>query len=432
MRSYDPTHSLSESSNNGWVGVADSLVGALVLILVVALAAAGQLNKANSEIAEVQKQNTEYAKRLKEYAKRLKEIETIEANEKAYQEALKAAEKAKKEIAILEAKLKESESQISTLRTKLRDTELELARLSTKVELLNQLMKALNTRDTEALAVINRLLEDSRKLKELGDAPKPEAVHAKLLAIKGNLKKVAIILDFSGSMMDDEKRWTTAKEYITNVCSYLDMEECVLIVFSNDVRFFGFNTKMIDGKPSNPSEETPSMKTVGDSYKSDRPFEPHEEKMLKECGELSNAENDSILRCEPFRLSVKNHRQSLENLVRNLPTPSGGTNTRKALNAAYQIAGLTSILLLTDGQPGILANQFTKEKKEELIKNGIRAKPPDFKLQKQWIFEDINQLAKDSVVPPINVIGIGDYFDNELSSFLRELATKSKGTFQGR
>jgi hypothetical protein len=155
-----------------------------------------------------------------------------------------------------------------------------------------------------------------------------------------------------------------------------------------------------------------------------------------ELTKLTQGDLISLRNLKLFKLRGQpNDRQILKHTVTNLPEPFGGTNTLKALNAALKIDGVTNILLFTDGEPGIMSEILNNN---NVANNGIRTKPPDFVYQRKWIFEMIDQqkeIYKKSgkQFPKINAIGIGDYFDKDLSSFLRTLSEeKTGGSFQGR
>ena len=275
--------------------------------------------------------------------------------------------------------------------------------------------------------------------------PKDSSVHRELLSIKGELKKAVIILDFSGSMNDSgrmndkgekqESRWVVAKNYINNVCEYLDMDECALIVFSYDIIVFGTNNTNLINKPIGPPKKIGDLEEIMKGFQKQPDLSKHKDSIHK-LTMLTDDDLDSIVKLKLFKLQGQpNDRQLLKHTVTNLPDPAGGTNTLKALNAALKIDGVTNILLFTDGEPGIMSEISNNNNGAN---NGIRNKPPDFVYQSEWIFEMIDQqkeLYKKSgkQFPKINAIGIGDYFDKDLSSFLRTLSEeKTGGSFQGR
>jgi hypothetical protein len=286
----------------------------------------------------------------------------------------------------------------------------------------------------------NELLQ----IKELlAKRPKDSSVHRELLSIKGELKKAVIILDFSGSMAEkrdnQESRWVVAKNYINNVCEFLDMDQCALIVFSYDIKVFGKNNTSFDKKPEEPAQEIGDLELIMRGYTEQRDLSLREQESIFGLTKLTKYDLDNLRKLRLFKLRDQpNDRQLLKNTVTNLPEPFGGTNTLKALNAALEIDGVTNILLFTDGEPGVMAERLSAEENNKLKNTGIRIKPPDFKYQRDWIFKMIDrqkEAYKDAgkQFPKINAIGIGDYFDKDLSSFLRTLSEeKTGGSFQGR
>jgi len=86
--------------------------------------------------------------------------------------------------------------------------------------------------------------------------------------------------------------------------------------------------------------------------------------------------------------------------------PSGGTPTHAALIKAFELSGIDTIILVTDGQP-------TDTQDYRIILGEINAMNPN-----------------NDVV--INVIGSGNYFQTEYGDFLVKLAQQNGGQFIGR
>lgn len=94
--------------------------------------------------------------------------------------------------------------------------------------------------------------------------------------------------------------------------------------------------------------------------------------------------------------------------------PEGLTNTMQALRMAIEdFEAVDSIILFTDGKP--------EEPKKDSAKL-IRA-------VQEYID---NRLRKKEPTPVINVIGLGNYFDPQLSTFLLSLSSATGGAFIGR
>jgi len=322
-----------------------------------------------------------------------------------------------------------------------------LSDLKSEVQNLKKQMAELAESDKTKIKIdrlhYNDLLEKSKAFSDLANKPKASSVHAELLSIKGNLQKVAIILDFSGSMTEQresqESRWSVAKKYIDNVCEYLDMNECFLIVFSYDIKVFGSSNTNFVVKPESPGFESNDLKQIAAGYTTRRPLNDNEINTIYQLSQLTENEKAYIKNVKPFKLNgFANDRKLLTHTVAQLPTPVGGTNTLKALNAALLIDGITNILLFTDGEPGLLSEIMTTEEKEKFKRDGVRLKPPDFSWQRFWVYKTIDDQKKlflktGREFPKINAIGVGNYFDTDLAQFLRTISEeKTGGSFQGR
>jgi hypothetical protein len=91
-------------------------------------------------------------------------------------------------------------------------------------------------------------------------------------------------------------------------------------------------------------------------------------------------------------------------------TPAGNTNTLAALEAAYAYPQLDTIILFTDGVPDRGSNTFD-----------------------QQMANDVYALCRaHGRRVPINVVGLGDYFNPQFGEFLLRLSRETGGTFIGR
>jgi hypothetical protein len=89
-------------------------------------------------------------------------------------------------------------------------------------------------------------------------------------------------------------------------------------------------------------------------------------------------------------------------------SPGGWTNTYGALQKAYEY-DVDTILLLSDGAPS--------------KSDSGRFDPA--------LAEQIYQLCRQHGNIPVNTIGLGNYFDKDMSTFLRTVASVTGGTFRG-
>jgi uncharacterized coiled-coil DUF342 family protein len=249
-----------------------------------------------------------------------------------------------------------SDSEIRELEAKIaagdKKAEDYLAQLRRAAELFRGL-KAQN----EQLQVALTKAEQDRQLQLIEEGRNNRA----LLGLKGPLQRVAIVFDASGSMREAGAsgagdRWNEAQQIVATWLSYVNMQQCVLIVFSSDVRTFPSDGSLLDVR-----------------------------------GEAGKSKRESLL-------------QYLKGV-----TPDGWTNTHDALRKAYEYK-VDTILLFSDGAP-------TKA-------NSGLFDPA--------VATQIYQLCRSHPNIPINTIGLGNYFDENLSTFLRSVAKLTGGTFRGQ
>lgn len=88
--------------------------------------------------------------------------------------------------------------------------------------------------------------------------------------------------------------------------------------------------------------------------------------------------------------------------------PGGWTNTFDALRKAYEY-DIDTILLFSDGAPSKSASGAYDDA----------------------LAQQIYQLCREHPHIPINTIGLGNYFDADMSTFLRTVATMTGGAFRG-
>jgi hypothetical protein len=125
----------------------------------------------------------------------------------------------------------------------------------------------------------------------------PEVVlRRELIGFKGKLKKVAFVVDGSGSMGFDADRWPNAKRTVVSWIENLDVQECIVIVFTNLVHRF-------------PEKAQATYRLTG-------------------------VEREASIE------RVKAHLEQRR--------PVGFTNTLDALRAAYEMPGVDTIVLFTE------------------------------------------------------------------------------------
>lgn len=129
------------------------------------------------------------------------------------------------------------------------------------------------------------------------------SVHRQLIGLSGGLRRVAVLVDSSGSMALEKGRWEGVREIVVNWLAHLDVDQCVLVLFNSNVTTFPGDGTLLD-------------------------------------------------------LRGPQGAQNRERLVKRLKDerPGGWTNTLAAFETAYRHPGIDTILLFTDGKPTTAAS----------------------------------------------------------------------------
>ncbi|MCI0338638.1 MAG: VWA domain-containing protein [Acidobacteria bacterium] len=146
----------------------------------------------------------------------------------------------------------------------------------------------------------------------VGVAPNGNIINQQLIGLNGNLQRVVMIVDRSGSMKQGRK-WEYTRSIIKTWLEYLPIEQCALITFSNEAEVFPSNGTFLD-----------MLSPVGKDNRT---------KLLKQF---------------------------------DLVSPEGDTNTLSALQKAYAYPDLDTIILFTDGFPDNGSNTFDTKMAEEI------------------------------------------------------------------
>jgi uncharacterized coiled-coil DUF342 family protein len=280
------------------------------------------------------------------------------------------------ELEVIVAKLKQQSDKLNVnladLRTSASETQAksdhQIAELETKLAARDKTAEDYVAELARAAEELQRLTSEKRALQET--ISKSELKHQaelleqgrnnrELVGLTGNLKRVAVLFDASGSMRqkagDGSDRWSEAQDIAAKWLQHLNVEQCTLIVFSSSVHVFPEDGSLADVR-----------------------------------GESGRAKRDALLR-----------------QVRAV-TPSGGTNTYEALRSAYE-HDIDAILLFSDGAPS-------------------RSNTGEFD---PGAAKQIYELCRAHPNIPIHTVGLGNYFDQNASTFLISVAKITGGTFRG-
>ncbi len=289
----------------------------------------------------------------------------------------------------LESDKEELESDKEELESDKEELESDKKKLANQLEMESKL-HANNNRDLQAELMTRKSLYtklqkefDNYGKKQLEAKDDEILLRRELVGFKGDLQRVAFVIDRSGSM---EKRWKDVRKTILNWVAALDIKECVLLNFS-DI-----------GPP--------------DKYPKTGRYE------------------------STFSLSGEARQYSIDKIKKILEAtkPGGQTDTYDALEAAFRFPDIDTIVLFTDGAPYV-------GKKAWRIGKGKRISPPPQgvnydknmieeteKLCERWTEE----FHKQNRQVPVNVVGVGDFYEPVFAGFLLRLAEISGGTFIGR
>ena len=234
---------------------------------------------------------------------------------------------------------------------------------------LQEDMRALTNRLARQVAAFDSLQINNKILSER--IASASQLPQELLNLRGRMNNVAILLDQSASMKE-EGRWTNTLEVVETWLKHLTIKRCVLILFSDSI--------------------------------------------------VTIPESGGLVRMNPAE------RDRLINRVRAL-TPQGNTATVAALRTVYENylanpdSSVDTIILFTDGKPFI-------------PRTGRRAGRDGFggdssAISREHMRQAI-ELVRMHTNIPINVVGLGDYFDRDQAEFLLELKNATGGAFLGR
>lgn len=173
------------------------------------------------------------------------------------------------------------------------------------------IVKRENEEGEHQRAQMQREIERLRQ-RLVGVVPDGNIINQQLIGLKGELRRVVIIVDSSGSMKQGRK-WEYTRNIIKTWLEHLPIEYCALITFNDKTEAFPINGTFLDV--------------------------------------LSSAGKD-------------NRARLLKQF--DLVSPGGNTNTLSALQRAYAYPDLNTIILFTDGFPDSGSNTFDTKMAEEI------------------------------------------------------------------
>jgi septal ring factor EnvC (AmiA/AmiB activator) len=263
-----------------------------------------------------------------------------------------------RELQDTRARAQEADAKAKEATERAEDYLSRLQRAADYVEGINENKQMLQFRvDALKVQLANALDDLKESQQQLSQSlSREKSINRELVGLRGGLRRVAILFDSSGSMGQDG-RWEEVQRIASTWLDHLNVDECVLIVFSDEATAFP-----VDGS------------------------------MLRVSGPDGDAN----------RIRLLNQLRSVK--------PSGWTNTLAAMQKAYGYADLDTIILFSDGAPTYDGkNVFNAEAAQQIY-----------------------ALCRRHSNIPVNAIGLGNYFDEELSTFLRTVAHLTGGTFLGR
>ena len=219
-----------------------------------------------------------------------------------------------------------------------------------------------------------------------------EKLPKQLIGLQGNLRRVVFLVDCSGSMnrkvvptsgdeqLEDPSRWEYVKSTIETWMAVLPMDEAAIIFFGDSASTFPLNEGFAE---------------------------------------------------------LASERENLIEAIKVRPTPKReSTNTLLAIQKAFSFEQVDTIILFTDGEPTlsptpsgvqILQSDLLEENRE------IYEEKKKSRAKEYW--SQIHNFIASKENPkaiPINVVALGDYFDNSYGPNLIRLSESTGGTFMGR
>jgi chromosome segregation ATPase len=314
---------------------------------------AERVQKLESQLGDKEKSMVELKKSTDTEAESLKALlaralERQKSDQTTSQQQLKAAVAKAQEA---DAQAQQATTQANDYYDRLRRAAVYFKDLDAKKQHLQLQVEALKTQLANALDDLKIAQDEAAKR-----VSRDKTINRELVGLTGKLNRVAILFDSSGSMNQDG-RWDEVQRIANTWLEHLQVDECVLIVFSSSVTAFPTDGRLI---------------------------------------RVSGPEGPA-------------NRQQLRQYLRSVK-PEGWTNTLAAMHLAYRYPNLDTIILFSDGAPtDVNSGRFSPQAAQRIY-----------------------ALCQEHSNIPVNAIGLGNYFDKDLSTFLRTVSQLTGGTFLGR
>jgi hypothetical protein len=358
----------SDSSVVGWISITDCLLLGLGVLLAVSFyfknekkVAESRLATSNAALEESLNSREQFVKdfekRASSWAKKLKRLgEEFQVNEGG-EEALKvSADMLEKQS----EKIQKLEEEKNLAKAKHDDISFRYA-----------LLQKLQISNKNAV----RRLREQFSVKSKQENKDEILLRRELVGFKGDLQRVAFLIDNSGSM---KERWDNAKTRIMQWITSLNVGECIVITFNDYDKVVKWPRKADGTYLISKNAKQPPFNEI---------------------------------------------RQVLENSA----PAEGGTDTYQAFEKAYAFKGVDTIILFTDGAPWM---------GKEYVFKGQWRKPESEKAGNidydKFLIQEVQDLCQENKHIPINIVGVGNYTEPNFANFLLQLAKISDGTFLGR
>ena len=332
-----------------------------------------QLKEAEQELAKTQDQLEKAEQKLEN-----KNADATSRNA----ELIRKIDTLEKQLKETKQKLADAQVQFEEAKQKLEVAESKNTELLAKIDALEKQLKSMEQERDLALAeerkLRHQLKEAEQELAKAQNQPikAEQVVRKELLGLEGELEYVGLLLDRSSSMKNDN-RWEKSIKVVETWLQHLPIENCFLIHYNHEFNTFPANRYLSVSGPN----------------------------------------------------GIRNRKWLIQHIQD--VQPAGGTHTIEALAKAYKDPNLQTIILFTDGEPRLWdENSQGRLSQNKIDEGNYQTERSVSKNMKEILQLCRNEKQRRGVT--VNVVAIGDYFDEEFGEFLRNVAKETDGAFIGR